>query len=65
MSSTIKLGLYLFAMTLTVPALVWLQSTSWRLAWHAWKQYAAWMGALYLLGLVVWFFMWVVSPPMP
>ena len=55
-----KLALYLLAHTLVVPALVWAHSTSWRLALHAWKQYAAWMGAMYALAFVVWLFM---APP--
>jgi hypothetical protein len=54
--SLLKLALFLLALTLVVPALVWAQSTSWRLAWLAWRQYAAWMGALYALGAVVWLF---------
>jgi hypothetical protein len=55
--SLLKLALFLLALTLVVPALVLAHSTSWRLAWLAWKQYAAWVGALYLLGFLSWLFM--------
>jgi hypothetical protein len=48
------LALSLFALTLVVPAWVWCMSTNWRTAWEAWKGYAAWMGALYAIGLLVW-----------
>lgn len=54
MPSVLKLALYLTALTLIVPLLVWAQSTSWRVAWSAWKGYAAWMGGLYAIGLLVW-----------
>lgn len=54
MPSLLKLALYLFALTLVVPVFVWCQSTSWRTAWLAWRQFGAWMGGLYLLGLLVW-----------
>jgi hypothetical protein len=57
----LKLALALFVCTLVVPLFVWGQSTSWRAAWQAWKQYAAWMGALYLVGLLTWCGMVVVS----
>lgn len=57
MPSLLKLALYLLALTLVVPAFVWAQSTSWRAAWNAWKQFGAWYGGLLLLGLVVWLFM--------
>jgi hypothetical protein len=48
------LALALFALTLVVPLMVWAQSTSWRLALHAWKRYAAFMALMYALGLLVW-----------
>lgn len=54
--SLLKLAAFLLALTLVVPALVWAQSTSWRAAWGAWRQFGAWMGALYALGFVVWLF---------
>lgn len=59
MPSELKLALILFGMTLVVPLWVWGMSASWRTAWHAWKQFAAWMGALYLLGGVVALFTWL------
>lgn len=54
MPSILKLALCLFAFTLVVPAMVWGQSTSWRAAWAAWKQYGTWYGGLLLVGLTVW-----------
>ena len=57
MPSVLKLALALFALTLVVPLFVWGNTTSWRAAFTAWKQFAAWMGALYLIGLVAWLFM--------
>jgi hypothetical protein len=48
------LALALFALTLVVPLMVWAQSTSWRLALHAWKRYAGFMALMYVAGFVVW-----------
>ncbi len=54
------LGASLLAMTMIVPLLVW-PMTNWRTALEAWKAFGAWMGALYFLGAVVWFFMAITS----
>ena len=54
MSSILKLTLFIFAVTLTVPLMVWAQSTSWRTGWTAWWQFSAWIGGPLLLGVLVW-----------
>lgn len=61
MPRLLLLALSLFCLTLVVPAWVWCMSTSWRLAWQAWKGYAAWMGALYTVGVLVWLGIWLGS----
>jgi hypothetical protein len=54
MPSLLKLALCLAALTLIVPALVWCQSTSWRAAWSAWKQFGTWYFGLLGVALVIW-----------
>lgn len=54
MPKLVLLALCLFACTLPVPLFVWGNTTNWRAALAAWKQFSLWMGALYLLGLIVW-----------
>ena len=52
MSSIMQLALSFFALTLIVPLMVWAQSTSWRMAWEAWKAFAMWIGVLLVIGLL-------------
>jgi hypothetical protein len=54
MPSILKLALCLFSLTLIVPAICWGNSGSWRVALIAWKQFAVYMGALYLIGILTW-----------
>ena len=54
MPRLLLLGLSLFALTLVAPLWVWAVTTNWRAALNAWKGFGAWMGALYLVGLLVW-----------
>lgn len=57
MSSNLLLALFIVGITLVVPLMVWGQSSDWRLALTAWKQYSAWLGGLLALGFVVWLLM--------
>ena len=57
MPSILKLALFIFASTLVVPLMVWGQSSDWRTALHAWKQYSLYLGGMLALGFVVWVFM--------
>lgn len=57
MPKLLLLALCLVGCTLTVPALVWAISTSWREALNAWFAFSAWIGGMLLLGAVVWLIM--------
>lgn len=59
----VVLALSLFACTL-VPFLMVLANSGWRNAVDAWKQFAAWMGVLLLMGGCTWLG-WFIFPPIP